>query len=159
MNRDIRNSRRSHVVALLILLPWIAFVGWLSSSWALPLIVGIFFVVRGLRAFFDSRPKITISNEGLYDRRLGIGRIAWDDIDSASAFRGVKGGPSLVLKLRNADVYHARLFRTRPLQASLMRLLAPSQLQLSFDGLDASASDIAAVINEIIATRSKTPSN
>ena len=158
MNRAVRYSRRSIGGSLLVLLPGVAFAGWLSSDWVLPLNAGIFFAVYGLRAYFDTNPQLIIGNEALHVRKLGTKYIPWGDIVAASAWQG-KRGHYLTLHLRNIDVYRAGLFSKHPLEASLMKLFASSELQIPFTWFDASASDIAVAINEILATRAKTLPN
>ena len=74
--------------------------------WLLTLAVVIAFV-QALRKISDRRPCIVINEEGINDKRLGLGVIRWSDIESVR-MHGVGGAHFISLELFDAETYRRR---------------------------------------------------
>ena len=117
-------------------------VGWMG-------IIGVLFfgaaVVVGLIEGTRRGPRLTLDAEGVHDRTLRVGVIAWTDIASAEPY-GVAGKPFVGLHVREPAKYLARAPR---LARFLARLHAKSGLppfSVNLVGLDADPVQVADLI-------------
>ena len=81
-----------------------------TAAWWLGVIGLIFFgtgaivgLVQGLRP----GPRLTIDDDGIHDRSLGVGVIAWSDITRAEPY-GIAGNPFIGIDVRDREKYLAR---------------------------------------------------
>jgi hypothetical protein len=82
-----------------------------DGKWGLGLLEIAFFgacAAIGAWQFFDSRPRLQISDAGITDRTLGVGTIRWHDIAGAYV-RSVNREFFICLHLRNEAAYVGRL--------------------------------------------------
>ena len=117
-------------------------VGWVG-------IVGVIFFGAGavVGIFQGTRrgPRLTIDEQGIHDRTLGVGVIAWSDIANAEPY-GVARQPFVALHLREPSKY---LERASPLKRFLARLNRGSGLtpfSVNLVGLDADPAQVAELI-------------
>ena len=117
-------------------------VGWVG-------IVGVIFfgigAVVGIYQGTRRGPRLTIDADGIHDRTLGVGVIAWSDIVNAEPY-GVARQPFVALLLRDPSKY---LVRASPLKRFLARLNRGSGLSpfsVNLVGLDADPVQVAELI-------------
>ena len=114
---------------------WVGLVGFIFFG--LGVIVGL---VQGLRR----APRLTIDDQGVHDRTLGVGIIAWSDILRAEPY-GVAQQPFVGLYLRDPDKYLARASTSKKLLARL-NAGAGFPLSINLAGLDADPGVVAEMI-------------
>ena len=91
-------------------------------------------------------PRLSLSDDGLYDRTLGVGVIAWTDILDAWPV-ATAGVPFVGLDLRAPDLYLDRLSPARRLAARLNRAAGHAPLSVNLWGLrDADPARVALCI-------------
>jgi hypothetical protein len=83
---------------------------------------------------FDSRPRLTISEIGIVDRTLGIGLIPWSDIEGAYKHT-IKGSDYICLRLKNVEVYLAKLPKLSRATVSLNAKLGFEPINLNLTGI------------------------
>jgi hypothetical protein len=141
----IQNSRWKYV---LLLIPCIGFVaagiwmviggerfGWLSISFfgsCIPLFIW---------QIADSRPRLIIDAHGVLDRTLGIGRIAWSDIEAAY-LRSISGNDFICLELKNPEKYSQKLSKVKRAMAAANRNLGFTDFNLNLSGVDARTDEV-----------------
>jgi hypothetical protein len=103
-------------------------VGWLGVAF-----FGLCFVAI-LFQLFRQGPTVVIDEFGVFDRRLGVGPIPWEDIASVSAAQ-VKSQRLILLWLRNEDQYLSHVSAWRHRLAAANRALGFSPFCMSFTGL------------------------
>jgi hypothetical protein len=101
-------------------------------------IVGI---VQGARR----GPRLTLDEQGVHDRTLGVGVIAWSDIVSAQPY-GVAKQPFIGLELRDPAKYLARASTFKRLLARLNGGGGMPALSVNLAGLDADPMEVAELI-------------
>lgn len=120
-----------------------AWAGWLS----------IVFCGLGIPVFLwqilDRRPRIVIDEQGITDRTLGVGTIAWADIENAERASITIRGQEMEyigLHLRNTETYlqKASPGRRPALESGRMFSLAP--FSLSLHGTDANRVELLRLI-------------
>ena len=114
---------------------WVGLIGLVFFG--LGAIVGL---VQGLRR----GPRLTLDDQGVHDRTLGVGLIAWSDIVRAEPY-GVARQPFVGLHLRDPDKYLARASHSRKLLARL-NAGAGFPLSINLAGLDADPGEVAEMI-------------
>ena len=90
-------------------------------------------------------PRLTIDDDGVLDRTLKVGVIAWEDIEDASLIH-IQGNPFIALELRDATRYTAQL---SPVMQRLVRAnvaLGYPPLSLNLTGLDADPDQVAELL-------------
>jgi hypothetical protein len=90
----------------------------------------------------DSRPRIIIDDDGIYDRTLGVGRIPWPEIQDAYV-RSISGNDFICLELLDAERY---VQRTNPVR----RALAGMNSALGFTPITLNISCLAADSNDLL---------
>lgn len=132
---------------------WAAFNGGNWIAWANAVVFG------GCAAFFAWQiaragpPRLVIDDDGLLDRTLGVGVIAWNDVIDAQALH-VFGQSFVRLALRDPDVYVQRMKPISRRAAGANKSLGFGDLSLTLDGLrGANADAIAALIRAEAAAR------
>ncbi len=97
--------------------------------------------------FFDVRPRLVIDAEGIYDRTLGVGTIAWKDIEDAYIC-SIHVHDFICLVVHDPDVYLRRLSAIRRKIATANRALGLTELNLNLVGVTASAEEVLQLIYE-----------
>jgi hypothetical protein len=101
----------------------------------------------------DPRPRLVIDDEGIDDRMLGVGRIAWSDIESAYV-RPVEGSDMICLIMSDPEVYLDRLSPYRHRLARADGDQGFAELNLDLAGAPVATDDVLALINAYIEERS-----
>lgn len=104
------------------------------AAWIVAIVAGALGLIAAWE-FHDRRPLMVIDDQGVRDRRLAVGTIAWADIQDVHVKR-VNGRPQLCLDLPNAAKYTSRL--PQPL-----RKLVPLNRQLGLTDLSVDLTGIA----------------
>ena len=108
-------------------------------------LVPIIFFGSGIPIFvwqiLDSRPRLVIDEHGVVDRTLGVGRIAWRDIEGAWV-ASINGNDFICLELRNGDEYRRRLSKVKRAMASANRKLGFTDFNLNLSGVNASTEQV-----------------
>jgi hypothetical protein len=95
---------------------------------------------------------LTIDDEGIYDRRLGIGTIRWSDIEGAQLFNEY-GQRYICLKVKNTDSYLKQMEESKRQKIVDSRQLGFLHFNVSVRHLNISLLDLHKAIEE----RSSTP--
>ena len=101
--------------------------------------------VVGVWQLRESGPRLTIDDDGILDRTLKVGVIAWEDIEGAAVGR-VRRNPFIALALRDPAKYTSRL---SPLMQRLVKAnvaLGFPPLSLNLTGLDADPERVAELV-------------
>jgi len=101
----------------------------------------------------DNRPRITISDEGIDDRMLKVGVIAWGDIRALWLYRQ-KGQPFVGLDLRDPEKYLARLSPLMKRMVALNEKLDLPALNLNLAGTRAVPELVEAMLQRELELRS-----
>lgn len=89
----------------------------------------------------DSRPRLVIDGQGVLDRTLGVGRIAWGDI-AAAYVRSISGNDFICLELKDPSKYSRKLSKVKRAMASANRSLGFTDFSLNLSGVDASTDEV-----------------
>jgi hypothetical protein len=118
--------------------------------------IGVVFFGLGtvpiLSWLFRSGPTVVIDDTGVFDRRWGVGRIAWEDIASVSITQ-VRRQRFISLWLRNQNEY---LGRISTMGASLSRMsekIGFSPFSMNFSGLTPGLDEAYARLRERLPER------
>ncbi|HEX6188183.1 MAG TPA: STM3941 family protein [Pyrinomonadaceae bacterium] len=141
----IKNSRWKH---FLLLIGCMGFVGtgiWMvvqgkSFGWVAILFFGTGLVVS-IWQIVDSRPRLIIDERGVLDRTLGVGRIAWSDIEAAYV-RSISGNDFICLELKNPEKYAQKLSNVKRAMAGANRGLGFTDFNINLSGVDARTEEV-----------------
>ncbi|HWT00297.1 MAG TPA: STM3941 family protein [Pyrinomonadaceae bacterium] len=89
----------------------------------------------------DSRPRLVIDEQGVLDRTLGVGRIAWGDIEAAYV-RSISGNDFICLELKNPAQYSHKLSKVKRAMAAANRRLGFTDFNLNLSGVDARTGEV-----------------
>ena len=134
------NSRWRYALLTLGGLVFVAIGVWMivaDGKWGLGLLEIAFFglcAAVGAWQFFDSRPRLRISNEGITDRTLGVGLIKWTDIEDAY-LRYVNNEAFVCLVLRNGAPYMAQLSPLKKRLAAANQALGFTPISINLGGV------------------------
>lgn len=103
-------------------------------------------------AFFRKGAQVVINDEGIEDRRLKLGVIPWEDIDSLSLGK-MKSTRFLCVWLVEPERYLARMSRWQRMMAIANEKLGFSAITISFSGLSPGINQAWAYLQE----RNKAP--
>lgn len=147
----IKNSRRKY---LRMLIGCMGFVGggiWMVNDGAmLGWLCILFFGFCSLTFIWqiaDPRPRLIIDEQGVLDRKLGVGRIAWSDI-RATYLKSIHGSDFICLKLRNANKYKQKLSQVRHSLAGANRGLGFTDFYLNLSGVDVGTDEVIKLIKK-----------
>jgi len=123
------------------------FLGYMPvPAWIAGIGIAIALVYRTIKGESDE-PVIILNEEGIFDRRLKVGVIRWDDIRRAVP-HSVQGVDYISLDLHDMKIYEAR----RPLWLRILskgqRLLGMSSVSIMANGLDVHPDTLAHKIHE-----------
>lgn len=141
------NSRKRHALLTLGGLAFVAmgvFMIVTKGNWGLGLITIVFFGTGagvGAWQFFDSRPRLQITDEGILDRTLDVGLIAWPDIADAYV-RSINQEYFICLVLHNEEDYVRRLSPLKRKLAGANAALGFTMLSVNLSGVDLNAEQL-----------------
>jgi hypothetical protein len=144
---EIKSSRLKYILAFIAVIGFVVCGAFLLSQPAPKWIgwMGILFFGPMIPLFawqlFDSRPRLIIDNEGVLDRTLKIGKIAWCDI-SGVYLKEIKGNSFICLKLKDDDKYLTKL-------SPLMRAATSTNVKLGFTPLSLNLSGVNADAHQV----------
>ncbi len=104
--------------------------------------------------FHDRRPRVVIDDDGVLDRALAVGTIAWDDIRDVRVTR-VNGRPQLCLDLPNAAKYTSRLPQPLRRIVPLNRQLGLTDLSVDLSGLATDPAALEAAMKDELKKRGR----
>ena len=95
----------------------------------------------------SSDPCVILDDVGVWDKRLQVGVISWDDIRQIT-IHDVHGGEYVSLELHDQEKYQARQPQWLRLASKSQRLLGMSPISISTSGLDMDMKTLANLIHE-----------
>jgi hypothetical protein len=110
-----------------------------------------FCAVGLLWMLIDRRPRIVLDQYGIFDRKIGVGRIAWSDIIHAyivTLSARIGGQEFICLEVRNEEEYLQKAWAIKRFQAAGNRWLGFPPLVVNVTGTDADAHNVLALIWE-----------
>ncbi|UOR07551.1 hypothetical protein MUN82_10740 [Hymenobacter aerilatus] len=135
------NSRKRHALLTLGGLAFVAmgiFMIVTKGNWGMGLITIVFFgacAAVGGWQFFDTRPRLQITDEGILDRTLGVGIILWTDITGAYV-QSVNRENFVCLYVRDEQAYVSRLPPLKRKLAGANAALGFTPLSINLSGVD-----------------------
>ena len=152
----IKNSRWKYVLFLVICIAFVvANAGLLMEGEWLGWI-GLVFFGSGIPLFIwqimDSRPRLIIDERGVFDRTLGVGCIAWSDVQTAYV-KSISGTDFICLELRNAEQYRKKSSAIRRAMTTANRNLGFSDFSLNLSGVNAMTEDVFELVMKYCASR------
>lgn len=136
------------LVALYYYLGRMTFLLWVLTA---GVVIGL---VQALRKTFDRGPCIIINEEGINDKRLGMGVIRWSDIEKVR-MHGVSGAYFISVDLLNSEQYLSRLPAYTRLGNKLWRLYNVSPIHIKVAYMDVAADELFEMImSEVELSRS-----
>jgi hypothetical protein len=141
----IKSSRWKHVLLLIGCIGFVASGIWMviagkGFGWFAILFFGSGIPIS-IWQIADSRPRLIIDEHGVLDRTLGVGRIAWGDIEAAYV-RSISGNDFICLELKNPEKYSQKLSKVKRAMASANRSLGFTDFNLNLSGVDASTDEV-----------------
>jgi hypothetical protein len=125
-----------------------------SSLWGWAcIVVSCAGTVATVRQRLDRRPRITIDDNGIVDRRLRYGLIEWDDIQGAYLRRD-QVSTFVCLQLRNSKKYTDRLPPMVQRLVGLNAVMGETPVSMDVTGTDTKPEEIVDLIEKEIRTRS-----
>jgi len=158
----IKNSRWKYVLLLLGSIGFVACGIWIviDGSW-----LGWFAIVffgSGIPLFIwqlaDSRPRLIIDDYGVLDRTLGVGRIAWSDIEAAFV-RSISGNDFICLELKNPEKYAQKLSKVKQAMTAANRNLGFTDFNLNLSGVDARTDEVFELVMKYCQAAAETQPN
>jgi len=105
-----------------------------------------------LRQILDSRPRLVVDEQGIFDRTLSVGVIEWQDIEHAY-LNSVVGNPFISLVLNNPEKYLQRAMSSQKKLARLNKYLGAETININLSGIDKSPDEILVVVLNHIVSR------
>ena len=105
-------------------------------------------IIISLWHLFDTKPRLVFDDEGVFDRTLGVGKIAWHDIDDAYIKTLRHCPPFICLVLKNTDEY---INRRKPFWRAItkgkhMNVLGITPLSLNLSGISEDPREILSLV-------------
>jgi hypothetical protein len=141
----IKNSRWKYVLLFVGCIGFVAAGIWMvitgnSFGW-----LAILFFGGGIPICIwqiaDTRPRLVIDEHGVLDRTLGVGRIAWSDIETAYV-RSISGNDFICLELKNTEEYARKLSKVKRAMVAANRNLGFTNFNLNLSGVDARTAEV-----------------
>ena len=129
------------VVGLYFYLGYLPVILWICGG------VAVLLLLYSLVRRESTDPCIVLNDEGVFDKRLKVGVISWDDIRRIS-LHDLHGAEYVSLELHNAETYAARQPQWLKLASKTQRLVGMSSMSLSTSGLDMDSRTLAGLIHE-----------
>ena len=143
------------VVLVLLLVFLYSFIGRMTFlMWVLSVAVVIAFV-QAVRQLADRGPCVVITDQGINDKRLGMGLIRWSDVQQVR-MQGVGGAYFISLELSNREQYLARLSAFTRMSNQVWRLYNVSPIHIKVAYMDVSPDEMFEMImSEVELTRAR----
>jgi hypothetical protein len=115
-----------------------------TSGWSAIIFFGACAIIFLLQ-IIDSRPRLIIDENGIFDRTLSIGLISWSDI--ADAYVGsIKGQHFICLKLKDENKYLAKLSNIAKVISSANIALGFERININLSGLNVKPEQVCELI-------------
>jgi hypothetical protein len=141
----IKNSRWKLVLLLIACIGFVAAGIWMVIEGEWFGWFSILFFGSGIPIFIwqiaDSRPRLIMDARGVLDRTLGVGYIAWSDIQAAYV-RSISGNDFICLELKNPEKYARKLSKVKRAMSAANRNLGFTDFNLNLSGIDARTDEI-----------------
>lgn len=147
----VKNSRWKYALLLLGCIGFVAIGIWMitDGKWLGWLV--IMFFGSGIPLFIwqlaDSRPRMVLDDYGVLDRTLGVGQIAWSDIEAAYV-RSISGNDFICLELRNPEKYARKLSKVKKAMTAANRNLGFTDFNLNLSGIDARTDEVFEMVRK-----------
>lgn len=105
----------------------------------------------------DSRPRLVIDERGVTDRTLGVGRIAWRDVEAAYVV-SISGTDFICLELSDPGKYLGRLSKVRRAMAAANRKMGFTDFSLNLSGVDARTDEVFELVMKFCEASRRAPS-
>jgi hypothetical protein len=128
------------IIGLYFFLGYLPMVLWLCGG------VFVVIVVQSAVRGESTDPCIILDDEGVFDKRVKVGVISWDDIRRISLY-DLQGAHYVCLELHNAEMYTARQPSWLKLASKTQRLVGMSSMSLSTSGLNMDSKTLAGLIH------------
>ncbi len=155
----VKNSIRKYVLLSILTLIFVAggifilFVGKDLEATIISWLSIIFFgfgQIVFLFQIFDSRPRIVIGDEGIFDRTLDIGVIEWQDIEDAY-LNSVFGNDFISLVLKDNEKYLSRTSKIKAKVAKYNSVLGFETINVNLSGVNIKSDKIyQLIVNKIV---------
>ena len=141
----IKNARWKYVLVLLGSIGFVAAGIWMVLDGRLFGWLAILFFGCGIPISIwqiaDSRPRLIIDQHGVLDRTLGVGRIAWTDIEEAYV-KSISGNHFICLELKNPETYAQKLSKVKRAMNEANRNLGFTDFNLNLSGVDVRSEEV-----------------
>lgn len=141
----IKNSRRETFLLFLVSLGFVtAGVAMIATGSWFGWVATAFFGACGLvflRELLRINPRLIIDERGIYDSRLGLGRIKWRDI-RYFYLTSISHNNFLCLVLADEEKYRRRLSPTRQAMANINRKLGVSDFTVNLSTIQAQPEEV-----------------
>lgn len=127
--------------ALYLYQGYLPLTGWVFGGIAVGLLV--YFALRGK----PTDPCIILDDQGVFDKRLKVGVISWDDIRHIMLY-DVMGAKYVSLELHNPETYEAKRPQWLRLVSKVPRIYGMSPIAISTSGLEMNNKRLATLIHE-----------
>jgi len=125
---------------------WIGWGGIIFFGASIPLFA---------REMFDTKPRLVLNDEGVFDRTLGVGIIPWSEITGAT-LRSVNRNYFICLEVRNPEQWTARLPPLKRAMVSANKALGFAALNLNLSAIAADPMEVYTLILErAVASRTR----
>jgi hypothetical protein len=145
----LKNSRWKYMLLLFGCVGFVVGGIWMVIEGKMFGWAAILFFGSGIPIFIwqiaDSRPRLIIDEYGVIDRTLGVGRIAWSDIQAAYV-RSISGNDFICLELNNSEKYSQKLSKVKRAMATANRNLGFTDFSLNLSGIDSKTDEIFELI-------------
>ena len=132
------------IVSLLLVGLYFYFGRMTFYLWLLSIAVVIGFI-QAVRQMSQRGPIIIINEQGINDKRLGVGVVRWSDIEGAR-MHGVAGAYFISLKVANREQYLARQPIYIRISNPLWRIFDVSPIHIKVAYMDVSAEELFEMI-------------
>lgn len=141
----IKNSRWKYILLLIASIGFVCAGIWMIIDGEWFGWVGALFFGSGIPIFvwqiIDSRPRLIIDDNGILDRTLGVGYIAWRDIEAAYV-QSISGNDFICLELRNTEHYAQKLSNVKRAMTAANRGLGFTDFNINLSGVDAKTDEV-----------------
>jgi hypothetical protein len=106
----------------------------------------------------DRRPRLVIDRDGVIDRMLGVGRIAWTDLEWAY-LQSVSDNCFVCLVLRDPSTYLNKMWWIRRQWIGLNKAVGCTELNLNLSGVSVDPEEVLRVVLWHVIENNKEPSD
>jgi hypothetical protein len=107
------------------------------------------------REMFDTKPRLVLSDEGVFDRTLGVGIIPWSEITGAT-LRSVNRNNFICLEVRNPERWTARMPPLKRAMVSANKAFGFAALNLNLSAIAADPMEVyTLVLDKAVASRAR----